>query len=520
MSSTSLKGPKTKALFTSAVAAALAPAMTGESNEDYKDLVLEHLNQNMESIPFTEKKPLRSSVFKFNSQINKNKLSEKLSSDVQLVSALPEREISLTEKNFSVPLHLQKRNIKTANDSLISSEIPLHVWPEDTILSIGDEGPKVATIQTFLSEIGYYVNDIDGLYGSKTREGILLYQKEHGLKIDGIAGPETLNHLLGVKTTVLVEENQQKGPASFQSDIFRPMNGNTANLYINTTINDLDLQDYSQDSQDSRDYLMLGDSGEEVDELQDLLKKAGYYSGSVDSIYGSFTQQAVRMLQREHNLSVDGLAGNQVISFLQTNDLKRIATKREQTQAAAAATPSRGRTSPGTSTSSSSGSTNSVSSSRSSDTANKSSSSSESSDKTESSPATSPPTSNQPSPATAAVPVEDIIGRAQQLVGSPYIWGGTSPAGFDCSGFLGYVYKHGGVELPRTVSQIWGASTSVSSPSRGDIVFFETYKKGPSHAGVYLGGGAFIHASSSKGIMISNVSDIYWNPRYLGAKRP
>ncbi|MGM7702942.1 cell wall-binding repeat-containing protein [Pseudalkalibacillus sp. Hm43] len=118
------------------------------------------------------------------------------------------------------------------------------------------------------------------------------------------------------------------------------------------------------------------------------------------------------------------------------------------------------------------------------------------------------------------IDVDDIISTAKAQKGVPYKWGGTSPSGFDCSGFLNYVYDNNGVNIPRTVSDIWNAGKKVKEPVIGDVVFFETYKSGPSHAGIYLGDGKFIHSSSSNGVTVSEVnSPYYWGPRYLGSKQ-
>lgn len=117
-----------------------------------------------------------------------------------------------------------------------------------------------------------------------------------------------------------------------------------------------------------------------------------------------------------------------------------------------------------------------------------------------------------------AIKVDELIREAKKHIGTPYVWGGITPAGFDCSGYLNYVFAKVNVTLPRTVASIWHETTKVASPKEGDIVFFETYTSGPSHAGIYLGNNKFIHASSSSGIMISDLTSTYWKSRYLGSK--
>jgi cell wall-associated NlpC family hydrolase len=113
----------------------------------------------------------------------------------------------------------------------------------------------------------------------------------------------------------------------------------------------------------------------------------------------------------------------------------------------------------------------------------------------------------------------NVIANAAELMGTPYVWAGTTPQGFDCSGFLQYIFAKEGVSLPRTVAQMWKATTTVSEPAVGDLVFFETYTTGPSHAGVYIGNNQFVHAGSSTGVTISNLNYAYWQDRYLGSKR-
>jgi cell wall-associated NlpC family hydrolase/nucleoid-associated protein YgaU len=116
-----------------------------------------------------------------------------------------------------------------------------------------------------------------------------------------------------------------------------------------------------------------------------------------------------------------------------------------------------------------------------------------------------------------------IVSAAMRHLGARYVFGGTSPAGFDCSGFVWYVHQAMGKPVSRG---LWGQMNggpriALSALQPGDTVFFaNTYMPGLSHAGIYIGGGRFIHASDeSSGVKISSLSDSYWGPRYIGASR-
>lgn len=114
-----------------------------------------------------------------------------------------------------------------------------------------------------------------------------------------------------------------------------------------------------------------------------------------------------------------------------------------------------------------------------------------------------------------------VTRSAHRFMGTPYVFGGTSEGGIDCSGFTMRVFMMNGIRLPRTadVQYSVGSPVGKGKEESGDLVFFETYCPGPSHVGIYLGGGNFIHASSSRGVTVSNLSDSYFKNRYLGAKR-
>lgn len=115
-----------------------------------------------------------------------------------------------------------------------------------------------------------------------------------------------------------------------------------------------------------------------------------------------------------------------------------------------------------------------------------------------------------------------LIDRALSLVGTSYVFGGTSKSGFDCSGFTKYVYAGSGISLPRTSFDQFasGAAISKDNLQPGDLVFFSTYAKGASHVGIYIGGGRFVHAANpSSGVKTSSLGDSFYSSRYLGARR-
>ena len=123
----------------------------------------------------------------------------------------------------------------------------------------------------------------------------------------------------------------------------------------------------------------------------------------------------------------------------------------------------------------------------------------------------------------ASSTAERVVSTAKQYLGYPYVYGGMSPSGFDCSGFVGYVYKQCGYSLKRTASDIFynnGTSVDKANLQTGDLVFFSNSSESIGHVGIYIGGNQFIHASSSTvGVIISDLSSSYYVSHYQGAKR-
>lgn len=124
-------------------------------------------------------------------------------------------------------------------------------------------------------------------------------------------------------------------------------------------------------------------------------------------------------------------------------------------------------------------------------------------------------------PVKATGTVGQILSFAESFLGSPYVWGGTTPnPGFDCSGLVQYVYAHFGVNLNRVTWDQFqeGQSVSEADLKPGDLVFFSTYAPGASHVGIYVGNRIMID-DSDYGVAYDSLDHPYWSARYLGARR-
>jgi cell wall-associated NlpC family hydrolase len=140
-----------------------------------------------------------------------------------------------------------------------------------------------------------------------------------------------------------------------------------------------------------------------------------------------------------------------------------------------------------------------------------------------------PPESTTSSPAEAAVVVPPaavapsaIVDTAMKLRGVPYRNGGSDPSGFDCSGFVQWVFAKNGVLLPREVREQYGTGQKIGlrDVQPGDLVFFQTVSRGASHVGVVIGADQFVHAPSSTGVIrVERFTATYWARRFVGARR-
>lgn len=126
-------------------------------------------------------------------------------------------------------------------------------------------------------------------------------------------------------------------------------------------------------------------------------------------------------------------------------------------------------------------------------------------------------TAEIPSPETRKR--HNILETAKKHLGTKYAYGGSSTGGFDCSGFVMFVFNKNDIQVPRSSSTQYRAAKKISKNKAkpADLVFFTTYKPGPSHVGIYLGNGKFIHSpSTGKSVKISKIETSYWKKRLIG----
>jgi peptidoglycan hydrolase-like protein with peptidoglycan-binding domain len=418
----------------------------------------------------------------------------------------------------------------------------------DQTLRVGMDHSDVKELQDALKKKGHFTYERStGYYGSITADAVRDFQRKHNLQVDGIAGPQTLSKLLAE-----MGEQPKTNPS-------KPSTGTTSNSTSG-----------SGSLANMNGLLRVGSNGTQVEQLQQKLKVKGYYRSSITGQYNRVTEQAVRDFQKASKITVDGIVGPQTLSLL-LNEPNPTEPSYEQNDEKIASETVKNPTTPKQATttlrvgSSGQAVTNLQAQLRSVGVFNQkptgyygevtaasvrsfqkvhnitadgivgpktlSKLNEVATNKTSGSstkapaPATPTQTAKEPtkepsrSGGSPAALVTNLVAEAANHIGTPYLWGGQTTAGFDCSGFIQYVFTQQGISVPRTAAQQWDAGTSVSKPSVGDLVFFETYTSGPSHNGIYIGNNQFVHSGSSTGVTISNMTTSYWKDRYLGAKR-
>ncbi|MBY6037117.1 peptidoglycan-binding protein [Fictibacillus nanhaiensis] len=389
----------------------------------------------------------------------------------------------------------------------------------DRTLKLGTTHEDVKELQSILKNKGYFNHhETTTYFGSITKKAVMDFQRVNGLVVDGIVGKNTYSKLL------------EKSYQEEKPEALKPI----APASI------------SASSTSSEKVLKLNTTGKEVRKLQEDLKLLGFFTFyKTTEFYGTITTEAVRKFQLSQKLKATGVADAATLDRVQ----KQVAAKKK----AAALTPTPPKNTPSPSVPPSQETVQLKFGSRGAEVVqlqtrlknlgyftypmitdyfgSVTEESVEKFQKENGLPVTGVVTNTVTNkitevektkgqtPKTSDQITINVIANAAELMGVPYQWGGTTTKGFDCSGFIQYIFAKEGVQLPRTTAQMWNETTPVSEPVVGDLVFFETYTAGPSHLGIYIGNNQFVHSGSSTGVTISNLDYKYWQDRYLGTKR-
>ena len=369
------------------------------------------------------------------------------------------------------------------------------------ILKIGDEDNYVSDLQTQLQTLGYFDHTVTGYFGTVTQQAVIDYQSEHGLVVDGKAGPNTLSSIMGddyeISPDRFVEGDETQGTyypgdkGQAVSDIqeklqtleyynyssitgyYGPITTESVERFQRT--NELTVDGIAGpetlallDSGDAKYFCIYpGDRGSDVEDLQSRLRELGYYTyDAITGYFGTMTEHALKEFQAQHSLYIDAKAGKNTRALLYSDNAQNW------------------------------------------DGTNRTGDSDE-----------------NPPPAERT-DVEKMLAFANEQLGKPYVYSTEGPATFDCSGFVYYVLKYMGVSTPRYSASgfsnvdNWDLISGQSSLEPGDLLFFKSDSSTRiSHTGIYIGGDTFIHASSSGGCVKISTMTSYYDRNFVQGRR-
>ena len=408
--------------------------------------------------------------------------------------------------------HFQRQN-EMPQDGIVGDATWDALMAEDAkyyAVSKGTQGDDIQRIQQRLYELGYLAKEdqITGNFGDSTEAAVIKLQEVNGLNPDGKVGQKTYNLLYsdeirpnflsyGEKSEVVLACQQRlkelgylttTPDGSYGQDTviavkqFQARNDQVVDGYLGPSTR-IALNDPAA----RPNGMMLGEQGESVARVQQLLSKYGYLnSANVTGYYGEVTEQAVKNFQRRNGLSPDGQVGVQTMTKLTGDDVKR--------PAAGSSGGSSGQTGGG-STGGSSGNKKPAGN-------NGSQGGSSSAPK-----------------APSGTGVSALISVASSKIGSPYVWGAKGPNAFDCSGFVYWCLNQAGVRQSYLTSSGWrnvGRYTKITNFNdiqAGDIVVVN------GHVGIAAGGGTVIDASSSNGRVVHRSLSQWWRNNFICAWR-
>lgn len=296
------------------------------------------------------------------------------------------------------------------------------------MLSFGETSEVVLAAQKRLKLLGYMTSEPDGNYGNDTVMAVKQFQSRNDQVVDGYLGPSTR--------------------LALNSDTAVP-NG-----------------------------LRIGDSGDTISKVQNMLSKLGYInSANVTGYYGEVTENAVKLFQRTNNLSVDGAVGAQTMTMLTSGNAKK-APANAPRQTTGGSSGSRNQTTGGGSSKTSGG-------------------------------------SSVPSTGSASGSASSLLSVAKSKLGCPYVWGAKGPNSFDCSGFVYWCLNQVGVRQSYITSSGWrnvGRYTKITSYSNlraGDIIVVS------GHVGIVAEGGTVVDASSGNGRVVHRSLGSWWQRNFI-----
>lgn len=398
---------------------------------------------------------------------------------------------------------IYQRQNKLAQDGIIGPEtLEAILSPEAKYYAAqnGDEGEDIRRIQTRLYEMGYLAreNQVTGVFGDATQEAVVKLQSVNGLDQDGKVGRKTMNLLysdevkpnllsFGEKSDVVLEAQKRLKTLGYMTSEPDGAYGNDTVLAVkqfqskNNQVVDGYLGPSTRIALNSSDAvpngLGLGDSGESIQKVQNMLSKLGYLnSANVTGYFGEVTENAVKLFQRTNNLSSDGLVGAQTMAMLTGGKAKKAPVSRPQQSTGGNRTQTAG----GGGTKKPSGGSTGV-----------------------------------PNTGTASGSASALISVASSKLGCPYVWGAKGPNSFDCSGFVYWCLNQVGVRQSYITSSGWrsvGKYTKITSFSNlraGDIIVVS------GHVGIVAGGGTVIDASSGNGRVVHRSLGSWWANNFI-----
>ncbi len=340
-----------------------------------------------------------------------------------LIIAIPK---SRQQRAEAMSMELAAVATPTPTASFTPTPEPTPTPTPEVRIEKGQEGDDVLELQRRLMELGYLaIDEPTSYFGNATKYAVELFQRQHGLQQDGIAGEQTL-----------------------------------AILY----------------SDDAKEYVMYeGAEGDDISAFQEQLVELGYLSESqVTGYYGTDTVSAVMKFQNRNHLTKDGKAGEKTLEAINSADARvsytkelEIAAEKKRQEELARASSAEGR-------------------------------------------------------------IDKMISIAKKQIGKPYVLGKSGPDSYDCSGLAYYCLRQVNVYTRRlnasglSKTSSWTKITSLDKVQKGDLLFFKSDDSSTvGHVGIYIGGGEMIDASSANGEVVRrSAKTSYWRRNFVCARRP